>query len=65
MKKTSSHALHKVSVRRALVPKREPYWGAPLAQGQHVGYRKIDASTGRWIARWMDEAGITPLPTAA
>jgi integrase len=57
MKKAASHQLHKSSVRRALVPKREPYWGPPLAQGRHVGYRKISTDTGRWIARWMDEAG--------
>jgi integrase len=51
MPKTSAHQLHKSSIRKALSARREPYWGPPIAKGQHVGYRKIDADTGTWIAR--------------
>jgi integrase len=50
-----SHEIHKISARRALPVRREPYWGPPLAQGRHLGYRKIDAERGTWIARlWLD-----------
>jgi integrase len=52
-----SHQLHKAGVRRALAPRREPYWGAPLFRGGYVGFRKIDAQRGSWIARLRDEAG--------
>jgi integrase len=43
--------IHKVGVRRALEPRREPYWAPPLGLNQSLGYRKIDAERGSWIAR--------------
>jgi hypothetical protein len=49
--------LHKVRVRAALEPRREPYWGPAIGRGQVVGFRKIDADTGSWIARTRDESG--------
>jgi len=48
-------ALQKISVRRVLAPRREPYWGAPLSRGLYVGFRKIDAERGSWIGRRFDE----------
>lgn len=48
-------ALHKTGVRHALAPRREPHWGAPLSRGLYVGFRKIDAERGSWIARRFDE----------
>ena len=50
-----SHEIHKARVRRALAPRREPYWGPPLARFRYVGFRKIDATRGTWIARLRDE----------
>jgi len=51
--------LHKVRTRAALQPHREPYWGAPLSQrGRVLGFRKIDANTGSWIARMRDEHNV-------
>jgi integrase len=41
-----------------LAARREPYWGAPIAQGQHVGFRKISADAGTWIARYRAEGGV-------
>jgi site-specific recombinase XerD len=52
-----SHSIHKVLVRRALSPRREPYWAAPLAQGRYIGFRKIDNERGSWIARARAEDG--------
>jgi integrase len=49
--------LHKSSVRNQLKPRREPYWAAPLARGQHVGLRKIDSTNAAWIARYRDDEG--------
>jgi len=43
--------LHKASVLRALEPRRDPYWGAPLTRGRFVGYRKIADDRASWIAR--------------
>jgi hypothetical protein len=45
--------LHLAKVLKALKPRksRDPYWGAPLARGRHVGYRKIAADKATWIAR--------------
>jgi hypothetical protein len=57
LKKAASHELHRAQVRRALVPKREPNWSAALARGQHVGFRKISADAGSWIARYRPEDG--------
>lgn len=52
-----AHSLHKAGVRKSLTPRREPYWGAPLARGRYVGLRKIDAETATWIARYRDDEG--------
>jgi integrase len=52
-----AHELHKVKVRDALEPRREPYWGAPLGRGRVLGFRKIDADTGSWVARMRTETG--------
>lgn len=50
-----SQQLHKVSVRKALDARREPYWAAPIAPGRFLGFRKIDAERGSWIARARTE----------
>jgi integrase len=52
-----SHEIHKVRVRMALQPRREPYWGAPLGRGRVMGFRKINANTGSWVARMRNETG--------
>lgn len=52
-----SKAIHKATVRAKLTPRREPYWGVPLAPGRYIGYRKIDGERGSWIARARDEDG--------
>ena len=49
--------IHKVRVREALAPRREPYWGPPVARGRVLGYRKIAAATGSWVARMRNETG--------
>ncbi len=48
--------IDKARVRAKLEPRREPYWGAPLARGLFVGYRKL-LDGGNWIARQRDEDG--------
>lgn len=50
-------AIHKSTVRARLAPRREPYWAAPLAPGRFLGFRKIDAQRGSWIARARNEEG--------
>lgn len=52
-----AHEIHKVRVRDALEPRREPYWGAPLARGRVLGFRRINADTGSWVARMRNETG--------
>jgi hypothetical protein len=47
--------LHKVRVRAALKPRNEPYWGPPLGRGRVLGYRRIDATNGSWVARMRNE----------
>jgi hypothetical protein len=54
---SASHQLQKASVLRALIPRREPYWAAPLSRGRFVGLRKIDMLRATWIARLRDDAG--------
>lgn len=56
-KRQGSIEIHKAGVRRALKPRREPYWGPPLARGRYVGFRKISAEVGSWIARARDDDG--------
>jgi len=50
-----AHELHKVKTLKGLPPRREPYWGAPLGKGRALGFRKIDAETGSWVARMRTE----------
>jgi integrase len=50
-------AIHQVGVRRELPPSKVPYWAPPLEAGKYLGFRKIDASRGSWIARlWLTDA---------
>lgn len=53
MPKITGHQLHKATVRRALAPRREPYWGPPIARYQHLGLRKLASGGGMWIARML------------
>ena len=46
--------IHKARVRDALAPRRDPYFGAPLAPGLYLGYRRL-ADGGTWIARQRDD----------
>lgn len=48
--------IDKARIRKLLQPRREPYWGAPLARGLYLGYRKLEQG-GTWIARQRDEDG--------
>jgi integrase len=48
--------LHKIKVQTKLNPRREPYWGTPLASDLTLGFRKIDATRGTWIARKRKDA---------
>lgn len=48
------YTIDKARTRNRLEPRREPYWGAPVARGLFIGYRKLEDS-GTWIARWHDE----------
>ena len=50
-----SHAIDKARVRAELKPRREPYWGAPIARGRYLGLRKISLTTSSWIARYRGE----------
>lgn len=48
--------IDKVRVRSRLAARREPYWGAPIARGLFVGFRKLEDG-GTWIARQRDDDG--------
>ena len=50
-----SHDIHLSSTRKRLAPRRAPYWGPPIEQGQHLGIRKTENGTFHWIARRYDE----------
>lgn len=52
-----SNAIHLASVRNRLIPRREPYWGSPIAQGRYIGVRKLEDGTCTWIARLRDDEG--------
>ncbi len=41
------------TARDRLKPRHEPYWHR-LAVGQHLGYRKMTAAEGVWIAKYRD-----------
>lgn len=46
-----SKAIHLSSVRNACPIRREPYWGPKLGKGAYLGFRKISATEGSWVAR--------------
>jgi len=48
--------IHRAGVRKALEIRREPYW-AMLSKGRFIGFRKISAECGSWIARMRDADG--------
>lgn len=45
-----SMQIWKKNVRADLSPRREPYWST-LGKGKQLGFRKIDQTTGTWIAK--------------
>ena len=45
------NAIHKVGIRTALEPRREPYWAPALGLNQSLGYRKLEDGRGSWVAR--------------
>jgi integrase len=55
--RTRDHKLSSDKVRKALTPRREPYWGPLVAEGQYIGLRKINATSASWIARWREDDG--------
>ncbi|HXO63889.1 MAG TPA: hypothetical protein VN882_04255, partial [Steroidobacteraceae bacterium] len=50
-------AIWKVKTRDSITARREPYWGPPLGEGKSLGFRKIDAHRGRWIAKLRNHTG--------
>jgi integrase len=54
-----SVSIHRSNVRTALKPRREPYWSAPIVPGRYLGFRRIDAQRGSWVARTRNE-GFDP-----
>lgn len=51
-----SNAIDSKTKRDRLTPRREPYWN-PLQKGAAVGFRKLEAGDGTWVARWRDDEG--------
>jgi integrase len=49
-------AIDKATIRARLEPRREPYWGPPIARGVFLGFRRLEHG-GTWIARSRDESG--------
>jgi len=47
-------SIEKATIRNRLEPRREPYWGAPIAHGLFLGFRRAEFG-GTWIARLHDE----------
>jgi integrase len=47
--------IHKSGVRRAIKPRREPYWQR-IQHGQYIGYRKLETGSETWIARLRAES---------
>lgn len=46
--------IDRVETRAKLKPRRDPYWHR-VAQGRHIGYRRLNASSiGTWLARFYD-----------
>lgn len=51
-----AYDIHKTTVRDRLpVRANEPYWGHPLSRGRALGFRKIAADKGSWIARMRSD----------
>lgn len=51
-----AYDIHKTTVRERLpVRANEPYWGHALGRGRAVGFRKIAADKGSWIARMRSD----------
>lgn len=48
--------IDKARVRSHLAVRREPYWGAPIARGLFIGFRRLEVG-GTWIARQRDDDG--------
>lgn len=48
----ADYRLDKLTVLKSLPVRPDPYFGAPLARGQHVGYRKTASGENTWIARF-------------
>ncbi len=51
------YTIDKARTRNGLEPRREPYWGSPLARGLFLGYRALEGGGGTWIARQRDDDG--------
>src|SRR5258708_9350869 len=51
-----AHDISKTSVRNVLDPRREPYWQR-LETGMYIGFRKLEAGAGTWIARRRNDEG--------
>src|SRR5690606_25322252 len=49
--------IHKKGVLKELEARREPYWGAPLDKGRHLGVRKLANGSCVWIAKLRDDDG--------
>lgn len=56
-----AYELQKVRVRQSLEPRKEPYWGPPIAPGRFLGMRKLDDTQCRWIARDYDASRQPPV----
>ncbi|WP_434026174.1 tyrosine-type recombinase/integrase [[Pseudomonas] boreopolis] len=45
--------INTLAARKKLAPRREPYWGEPIAKGLFLGFRALDANgNGTWVARY-------------
>lgn len=54
-----SKPIDKAKFRASCRVRTEPYWAAPIRRGQFLGFRKISAQAGSWVARIRieDETG--------
>ena len=52
MPKIVDHSIQRDHVRAKLAPRREPYW-RQIAPGRFLGFRKTEAGSETWIARWQ------------
>jgi integrase len=51
MKTSKNPRIINRTVRARLEARRDPYWHL-IAEGQHVGYRRLNSTGGSWIARY-------------